>query len=71
MNAKEKSQHDKIVQLVERLVEAKSDWAASDDDREKRRLDQFCADLDLEIDRLVYKLYDLTDDEIDIVEAQA
>jgi len=71
LNAKEKSQHDKIVQLVERLVEAKSDWAASDDDREKRRLDQFCANLDLEMDRLVYKLYDLTDDEIDIVEAQA
>jgi len=30
-----------------------------------------CADLDREIDRLVYKLYELTDDEIAIVEGAA
>lgn len=34
----------------------------------RHRLDQYCANLDREIDRLVYKLYDLTDDEIALVE---
>lgn len=40
----------------------------SHDDYEKRRLNPFCADLDCEIDHLVYELYELTDDEIAIVE---
>ena len=40
-------------------------------DCEKRRLDQFCADLDREIDRLVDQLYELTDDEIAIVEGRS
>ncbi len=40
-----------------------------EDDHEKRRLDLFCADLDRQIDRLVYELYDLSPDEIAIVEA--
>lgn len=34
----------------------------------RHRLDQYCANLDREIDRLVYELYELTDDEIAIVE---
>jgi hypothetical protein len=45
--------------------------AAAEDDYEKRGLELFCADLDREIDRLVYKLYELTDDEIAIVEGRA
>jgi len=60
-----------VVQLVEQILPAKKQWAAAEDDDEKRRLDQFCADLDREIDRLVYQLYELTDDEIKIVEGKA
>jgi hypothetical protein len=37
--------------------------------RSAARPDSFCVDLDREIDRLVYQLYDLTQDEIAIVEA--
>jgi hypothetical protein len=40
----------------------------AEDDYEKRSLDQFCADSDGEIDLLVYQFYELTDDEIAIVE---
>jgi len=67
----DRAQHDKLVKLVEKMLGAKKEWAAAEDDYDKRRFDQFCADLDLEIDCLVYKLYDLTDDEIDIVKGQA
>jgi len=45
--------------------------AAAEEDYEKRRLDLFCADLDREIYRLLYQLYELTDDEIAIVEGQS
>lgn len=34
----------------------------------RHRLDQYCANLEREIDRLVYELYELTDDETAIVE---
>jgi type I restriction-modification system DNA methylase subunit len=70
-DAKERAQHDKIVELVERMIAAKRERAVAEDDYEKRRLDLFCADLDREIDRLVYELYELSDDEIAIVEEAA
>ncbi len=70
-NANERAHHNRMVQLVEQILPAKKQWAAAEGDYEKRRLDQFCADLDREIDRLVYKLYDLTDDEIATVEGRA
>jgi type I restriction-modification system DNA methylase subunit len=62
------ARHDKLVKLVQKMLAAKKEWAAAEDDYEKRRLDLFCADLDREIDCLIYKLYELTDDEIAIVE---
>ncbi len=70
-NANERVHHNQVVQLVEQILPAKKQWSAADVDYEKRRLDQFCADLDREIDRLVYQLYDLTNDEIAIVEGAA
>lgn len=70
-NRDEKAMHDKLVRLVEKMLTAKREWAAAEDEYEKRRLSQFCSDLDSEIDRLVYKLYDLTNDEIDIVKGAA
>jgi hypothetical protein len=56
------------VKLVAKMLAAKKERAVAEDDYEKRRLDLFCADLDREIDRLVYQLYELTDDEIAIVD---
>jgi type I restriction-modification system DNA methylase subunit len=67
----DRARHDKLVKLVEKMLAAKKDWATAEDDYEKRRLDLFCTDLDREIDRLVYELYELTDDEIAIVEGRA
>ncbi|MBA3766334.1 MAG: Eco57I restriction-modification methylase domain-containing protein, partial [Acidobacteria bacterium] len=68
-NEIDKALNHKLVQLVRQMITAKKEWAATEDDYEKRRLGLFCADLDREIDSLVYKLYELTDDEIATVEA--
>ena len=65
------NQQAHIFKLVEQMLAAKEEWASAEDDYEKRRLDLFCTDLDREIDRLVYELYELTDDEIAIVEGAA
>ncbi|MDQ2975183.1 MAG: restriction endonuclease subunit M, partial [Acidobacteriota bacterium] len=70
-DAKGRAEHDKMVELVERVIAAKKEWTEAEDDYEKRRLDLFCSDLDREIDRLVYQLYELTEDEIAIVEGSA
>jgi type I restriction-modification system DNA methylase subunit len=67
-NRSEKARHDELVKLVKKMLAAKKDWAGAEDDYEKRRLRQLCDDLDREIDRLVYQLYELTEDEIAIVE---
>lgn len=69
IDRKEKALHDNLVKLVERMLGAKKDWASAENDYEKRRLYQFCTDLDNEIDQFVYKLYDLSDEEIAIVES--
>ncbi len=65
------TRHDKLVKMVEKILATKKDSAAAEDDDEKSRLDLFCADLEREIDRLVYELYELTDEEIAIVEGKA
>jgi hypothetical protein len=63
----DKAQHDKMVSLVERMLELhkKLPDATGGD---KAQIEQLIARTDREIDGLVYRLYDLTDDEIKIVE---
>jgi hypothetical protein len=64
------ARHDRMVTLVEQMLELhKRQVAASASDRElyQRQIDA----TDREIDRLVYNLYGLTDDEIKIVEEAA
>lgn len=61
--------HDRIVQLVSELLdlynEVESNKTKSDQDKTKR----YIKDYESEIDEIVYKLYDLTPEEIAIVEA--
>src|SRR5689334_21156721 len=59
VDRKVKALHDNLVKLVERMLGAKKDWASAENDYDKRRLYQFCTDLDYEIDQFVYELYDL------------
>jgi len=64
----DKSQHDQMVELVERMLDLnmrlQEARAAHGKDSLQRQIDA----TDRQIDRLVYELYDLTDEEIKIVE---
>ncbi|MEW6359093.1 MAG: N-6 DNA methylase [Planctomycetota bacterium] len=64
----DQSRHDQMVRLVEQMLEAKKRLAKAWIDKEKTYYERTCAALDREIDRLVYDLYGLTDEEIAIVE---
>ncbi len=67
-NAGEKAQHDRMVQLVDQMLEGKRQLASARTERDKTFYDNKCATLDRQIDQLVYELYDLTPEEIAIVE---
>ena len=63
----DKSSHDQIVQRVDALIEAKKNWAAAKTDKDKTYYQGKRDSLDRQIDRLVYELYDLSEEEIRIV----
>ena len=64
----DKSRHDKLVSLVDRMLEGKKQLAAVRSERDKNFYENKCDGLDQQIDALVYELYGLTADEIKIVE---
>lgn len=68
-NAQEKAAHDKVVDLVEKMLDAKKSLAAAQTDKDKQFYERYCDSLDKQIDALVYNLYDLSSDEIRIVES--
>lgn len=70
-NPAEKSAHDEIVKLVEKMLALQKERQAvrpEDDLDHARNLDHQIASVDSEIDKRVYALYGLTGDEIKIVE---
>jgi hypothetical protein len=66
----EKQQHDAIVTLVEEMLQLQKDYAQAERAKEDRRhaLKRHIDEVDAAIDRLVYELYGLTEEEIKIVE---
>ncbi|MGQ0541392.1 MAG: hypothetical protein ACT4O9_06025 [Blastocatellia bacterium] len=60
--------HDVIVRAVEQTMEAKPKLAATERERERDFWQGKCDTLERTIDEAVYKLYDLTPDEIKLVE---
>ncbi len=69
-DVKDKSRHDNIVKLVEQMLEAKQKLQTAKTDGKTNRLELLCASLDRKIDEAVYELYDLTEEEIKIVEGR-
>jgi len=65
---KDPARHDKIVCLVERMLDLNKRLAAANLDQEKTVLKRQIEATDREIDALVYELYELTPEEIAIVE---
>ena len=67
-NPAEVKQHDHMVTLVERMLELHKRTPQTP--HEKERLEREIASTDAQIDRLVYELYGLTEEEIRIVEGK-
>lgn len=70
-NSTEKSKHDKLVNLVDQMQEAKIQLVKTRTDKNKNFYENKCNTLDRQIDRLVYELYGLTEEEIKIVEGES
>lgn len=70
INNKNNGVQESIISLVTQILEAKKQLATSQTEGDKTFLENKCTSLDRQIDSLVYKLYDLTEEEIKIVENQ-
>jgi len=66
----DKSRHDTMVSLVDKMLELHKRQAESTSDSEKESLRRIIDDTDRQIDALVYELYGLTEEEIRIVEGK-
>jgi hypothetical protein len=67
----EKDRHDRMVSLVQRMLELHKELPAAKTDHAKTNLQRQMDAIDAQIDQLVYELYELTPDEIKIVEGAA
>jgi hypothetical protein len=62
--------HDRMVKLVDSMLSLNKKLALAKADHDKTSLKRMIDHADTEIDALVYKLYALTPDEIEIVEGK-
>ena len=61
--------HDRMVALVERMLDLHRRLPAAATEHQRRLIEMQIEAADREIDALVYDLYDLSSDEIAVVEA--
>ena len=64
----DKARHDRMVELVEQMLDLHKQLAEAKEPQTKTVLQRQIETTDRQIDRLVYELYELTEDEIKIVE---
>jgi len=64
----DKKRHDKMVSLVEQMLSLNKQLTTAKTDHEKTALQRQIEATDKQIDKLVYELYELTEEEIRIVE---
>ena len=69
-NPSEKAAHDKMVSLVERMLELHRRLPATRMPQEKEMIQREIEATDAQIDRLVYELYGLTEEEIRVMEGR-
>jgi hypothetical protein len=67
-NPAEKAQHDKLVALVDNMLELQKKYHETRMERDKELYERQIKIVDAQIDRLVYDLYGLTEEEIKVVE---
>ena len=64
----DKARHDEMVKLVERMLELHRQKATARTGADQTQIERRITATDRQIDRLVYELYELTDEEIALVE---
>ena len=64
----EKAQHDKLVALVENMLELQKKYHEARMEQDKELYERQIKIVDAQIDGLVYDLYGLTEEEIKVVE---
>jgi len=64
----DKSKHDTIVSLVDKIIDFKQKEATEVSDHQKSIINRQNTAFEKEIDKIVYELYNLTAEEIKIVE---
>lgn len=69
LNSKEKNNYDKIIQLVDNMLETQKEFHNAKSDNDKKLFKQKIDIIDSQIDGLVYGLYGLNEDDIKIIEA--
>jgi hypothetical protein len=69
-HAADKAAHDRIVTLVNTLLQLHARLASANAAHDREMLQRQIDAADRQIDALVYQLYGLTDDEIEIVEGR-
>ena len=67
-NPIEKAQHDKLVSLVDNMLELQKKYHEARMVRDKELYERQIKVVDAQIDRLVYDLYGLTEEEVKVVE---
>lgn len=70
-NPPDKARHDRMVLLVEQMLDLHKRLTAAQDTGERERLQRLIDSTDQQIDALVYELYGLTPEEIAIVEGRS
>jgi hypothetical protein len=69
-NPAEKAQHDKLVALVDNMLELQKKYHETRMERDKELYERQIKVVDAQIDRLVYDLYGLTEREVKVVEGE-
>ena len=67
-NPVEKAQHDKLVALVENMLELQKKHHAARTKQDKELYERQIRIVDTQIDRLMYDLYELTEEDVKVVE---
>jgi len=67
-NSIEKVQHDKLVDLVDNMLELQKKYHDARMERDKELYERQIKIVDAQIDQLVYDLYGLTEEEVKVVE---
>jgi hypothetical protein len=69
-NPEEKVQHDKLIALVDTMLELQKNYHDARMERDKELYERQIKIVDAQIDRLVYDLYGLTEEEMKVVEGE-